>query len=83
MNYKLLIPLTVSFGIFIVGFGMAFSENLLVNDIGLWIRFGGAFLMMISAILIAVDSYKKKKEKKNDSQSESSGHNSNDENKDD
>ena len=64
MKKKLIILLSISFCVFLVGFGMRFSTDQLVSDIGLWISFLGAFLQAVFSIYGCIDSQIKKKHRK-------------------
>lgn len=65
MKKSLIILLVTSFCIFLVGFGLRFSADSLVSDIGLWISFCGSFFLAIIALFICVDTLRKKKRQKN------------------
>ena len=51
-----------------VGFGLRFSNNELISDIGLWLNLVGAFLAALLAVInLIISTNKKKKDKKNNS----------------
>jgi len=63
MKKILLTVLIGSFVIFLVGFGLRFSENILISDIGLWISFFGSLIMALVALFICIDGYRSKKQR--------------------
>ena len=64
MRKNLLIILVIAFCIFVIGFGMEFSKNIIISEAGLWTKFIGSFIMAIVAVFIFIDFVKKIRIKK-------------------